>query len=144
MGDIKNLVNRYVRKYGTRDPFRLAEHLNICVQIGSLGCAGCYMFLKNHRYIFLDQDLEEWEQRQVMAHELGHAIMHRKLNCYFIRNKTFFSQSKIEKEANLFAAELLIPEEIIVEHQEYTSEQLARVAGYSEKLMELKLSSLHR
>ena len=141
-GDIKNLVNRYVHKYGTRDPFFLADRLNICVQIGSPGCAGCYMFLKNHRYIFLDQDLEEWEQKQVMAHELGHAIMHRKLNCYFIRNKTFFSQSKIEKEANLFAAELLIPEDVIIEHQEYTAELFARFTGYTETLVKLKLKGV--
>ena len=63
------------------------------------------MFLKNHRYIFLNQKLSKHELKMVMAHELGHAIMHRKENCYFIRNKTLMLTSKIEIEANTFAAE---------------------------------------
>lgn len=136
---IKELVQKYVNKYNTRNPFSLASILGIEVQIGTPGCAGCYMFLKNHRYIFLDQNLNEYEMLQVMAHELGHAIMHRKQNCYFIRNKTLLLNSKTEKEANCFAAELLIGDDIILEYQNYTTSQLSRLLGYEEKLIELRL-----
>ena len=138
---IKDLVILNVRKYGTRNPFELAEKMNIEVQLGNPGCAGCYMYLKKHRYIFLDQNLEEREMLQVMAHELGHAIMHRKQNCYFIRNKTLLLNSKTEREANLFAAELLIEDELIIEHQDYTIAQLARLTGYEEKLIELRVKN---
>jgi Zn-dependent peptidase ImmA (M78 family) len=96
------------------------------------------MFLKNHRYIFLNENLEESERRMVMAHELGHAILHRKENCYFIRNKTLLLTSKLEAEANIFAAELLIPDSLILENPGMTKSQLARLAGYSEKLMMFK------
>ena len=137
--DIKRLVNYYVRKFNTRDPYELAKCLNVEVQIGALGNqAGCYMFLKNHKCIFLNEDLEENEMRLVMAHELGHAIMHRKENCYFIRNKTLMLASKIEIEANTFAAELLIPDELIFEHPDMPADQLARLAGYNEKIMNFK------
>ena len=95
------------------------------------------MFLKNHRYIFLDQNLDEAESIQVMAHELGHAILHRKQNCYFIRNKTLFLNSKTEQEANLFAAELLIDDNIVLEHPDYTYTQISRLLKYEEKLVEL-------
>ena len=135
---IKELVRKLVNKYGTRNPFALADAMGIEVQVGNPGCAGCYMFLKNHRYIFLDQNLDEHEMIQVMAHELGHAIMHRKQNCYFIRNKTLLL-SKTEIQANMFAAELLISEEDIIEHQSYTIEQMSRVTGYDEKLIELRI-----
>lgn len=74
----------------------------------------------------------------VMAHELGHAIMHRKENCYFIRNKTLMLTSKIEIEANTFAAELLIPDELIFEHPDMPADQLARLAGYNEKVLNFK------
>lgn len=134
---IKEVVRRYTLKYNTRNPFQLAELLHIEVQIGTPGCAGCYMFLKNHRYIFLDQGLEEMELLQVMAHELGHAILHRKQNCYFIRNKTLLLNSKTELEANAFAAELLIDEDLISEHPDYTTSQLSRLMGYEERLVEL-------
>ncbi len=137
--DIKQLVTYYVKKFNTRNPYKLAECLNVEVQIGELGNqAGCYMFLKNHKCIFLNEDLEENEMRLVMAHELGHAIMHRKENCYFIRNKTLMLTSKIEIEANAFAAELLIPDELIFEHPDMPADQLARLAGYNEKIMDFK------
>gem|GEM_PF-108577 len=133
--DIKQLVNYYVKKFNTRNPYKLAECLNVEVQIGELGSqAGCYMFLKNHKCIFLNEDLEENEMRLVMAHELGHAIMHRKENCYFIRNKTLMLTSKLEIEANTFAAELLIPDEIIFENRQTTTEQLSRLLGYEQAL----------
>ena len=137
--DIRQLVNYYVRKFNTRNPYELAECLNVEVQIGALGSqAGCYMFLKNHKCIFLNEDLEENEMRLVMAHELGHAVMHRKENCYFIRNKTLLLNSKTEIEANTFAAELLIPDELIFEHPDMSGSQVARLAGYNEQIMRFK------
>lgn len=139
---IKKKVAYYVRKYNTRDPFRLANALNVEVQIGNTGsCSGCYMFLKNHRYIFLNQELEELEANMVLAHELGHAVMHRKQNCYFLREKTLLLPG-IEREANLFAAELLIPEETILEYPDYSIEQLARLLGYREQFVKIKLRNM--
>ena len=109
MGDIervKRLVAYYTRLYGTRNPFRLADCLGILYQVGECGNAGCYMFLKNHRYIFINCHLEGAEKLLVMAHELGHALLDRKANCYFIRNKTLLLNSRIERRANLFAAKI--------------------------------------
>ena len=138
--DIKKLVSYYVKKYNTRNPFELAEYLNIQVQIGSLGSrAGCYMFLKNHKCIFLNESLHENEKNMVMAHELGHAILHRKENCYFIKNKTLLLTSKNEIEANKFAIELLISDEFLTEHYYCTIEQLSRMTGYHKQLFELRL-----
>lgn len=136
---IKRLVAYYVRLLDTRDPFKIADSLGILYQLGDIGCSGCYMFLKNHRYIFLNQNLPEHELKMVMAHELGHAILHRKENCYFIKNKTLLLNSKNEIEANKFAAELLIPNEILLENWQFTTEQIARIIGYSEELVKLRL-----
>ncbi len=137
--DVKRLVAYYVRKFDTRNPFELAAHLNVEVQTGPLGSrAGCYMFLKNHKCIFLNEDLEAHERALVMAHELAHSIMHRKENCYFIRNRTLLLTSKMEIEANIFTAELLIPDDLIYTNPGMSSSQIARILGYDERIMEFK------
>lgn len=140
--DIEDLVAYYKRKAGTSDPFEISDFLHIQVQRGELGSrSGCYMYLKKHKCIFLNENLLEPEDKLVMAHELGHAIMHPKENCYFIKNKTLLLNSKNEIEANKFAAYLLIPNEIILENWQYTTEQLARLTGYNEELIKLRLES---
>lgn len=133
------MVTYYIRKCNTRNPFEIARHLNVEIAIGDLGNkAGCYMFLKNHKCVFLNENLIENEMMLVMAHELAHSIMHRKENCYFIRKYTLFLTSKVEIEANTFAAELLIPDELIYDNPGMTKQQLARIAGYDERIMEFK------
>lgn len=137
--DIKHLVAYYVKRFNTRNPFELAKNLNVEIQIGPLGSrAGCYMFLKNHKCVFLNEDLSDSDMQLVMAHELAHSILHRKTNCYFIRNKTLMLTSKIELEANQFAAELLIPDELIYDNPGMTKSQIAHLAGYDEKIMDFK------
>lgn len=143
--NIKHIVDYYAKKCGSRNPFDIADYLNIQIQIGQLGTpCGCYMFLKNHRCIFLNENLSENEMKLVMSHELGHAIMHRKLNCYFIRNNTLLLDSKIESEANAFAANLLIPDEILMENmdnQNCTLVYISRMLGYNQKLIELRMKT---
>jgi len=137
--NIKSIVSGHIRKFQTRDPFELADYLKIQYQIGPLGSiSGCYMYLKRHRCIFLNHQLCNQELKVVMAHELGHAVLHKHENCYFLRNKTLLSASKIENEANTFAAELLIPDSIIYENPGCTKEQLARMLGYSKALLQFK------
>lgn len=97
------------------------------------------MFLKNHRYIFLSNRLNNFDLKLVMAHELGHALLDRKANCYFIRNKTLLLNSKLERRANLFAAYLLIDDEMLVEYKGYTKEQFCNCTGYPKELIELRL-----
>lgn len=134
-------MSHYKRKFDTDNPFEIADNLGILYQFCDIDFEGCYMFIKNHRYIFIRKDLADSEMRMVMAHELGHAILHRKNNCYFIRNKTLLLNSKVEKEANLFASELLIPNEVILENYNCTIKQFSRITGYEEKLIELRLEN---
>lgn len=138
--DIERLVAYYVRKFNTRNPFDIAKCLNIELQVGPMGGkCGCYFFLKNHRCIFLNEDLTEIEMNVVMAHELGHAIMHRKQNCYFIKNKTLLLNSKTEMEANKFSAYLLINNDMLQEYSGFTQEQFCQCTGYPKELLELRL-----
>ena len=136
---IKKIVALCKRKIGTSDPFVIADQLGVLYQIGNCDHEGCYMFLKNHRYIFLSNKLDESELRLVMAHELGHALLDRKVNCYFIRNKTLLLNSRYERRANLFAAHLLIDDDALNEFAGYTEDQFCNCTGYPKELLELRL-----
>lgn len=137
---IKRLIAYCKKLYGTSDPFELAERMGILYQIGNCKHEGCYMFLKNHRYIFLSNNLDSSELRLVMAHELGHALLDRKANCYFIRNKTLLLNSRFERRANIFAAHLLIDESMLLDFAGYTKEQFCSCTGFPEELLELRLT----
>lgn len=129
------------RKFNTSDPFKLARALGIEVMICDIGSRlGCYMYLKRSKCIWINESLEGNERTFVMAHEVGHAILHPKENCYFLRNQTL-SNTKIEREANTFAVEFLIPDDVILEAKAngYTVDQLSRILGYEKELIELRL-----
>lgn len=136
---VKRLVAYCSKKCGTSDPFEIADQLGILYQIGNCEHEGCYMFLKNHRYIFLSNRLDRTELNLVMAHELGHALLDRKANCYFIRNKTLLLVSKLERRANLFAAYLLISDDMLQDYTGYTQDQFCQCTGYPKELIELRL-----
>lgn len=132
MGDrerIKRIVAYYTKICETYDPFKIAQQLKMEVQFGPLGeYAGCYLFIKNHRCIFINECLEGEELLFVMAHELGHSILHRRLNCYFLRNHTYLN-SRLEKEANLFSAYMVITDDFLLEHEDYSCEDIAELYG---------------
>lgn len=144
MGErIKRLVAYYKRLYKTDDPYELADYLHIVLIRRPLGTlAGCYMYMKKNKVIFLNSELPDDNfARIVMAHELGHAVLHPRENCYFMKHKTLLLTSKIERQANLFAAEWLISDEMLKDYEgcTVTVEQFARCRGVHEDLVRLKL-----
>jgi Zn-dependent peptidase ImmA (M78 family) len=75
----------------------------------------------------------------VCAHELGHLFLHKNTNAIFMDTYTQFNTDKFEIEANKFAMELLISDDFLLEHQEFTTTQISRMLGYSEELIKLRL-----
>lgn len=139
---IKRLVNYYVKLTGTRDPANIARFLGITIAILPLGnIAGNYKLINRKRWIFINEDIPVNSTffKIVLAHELGHAIFHRKENCAFIKNQTLLLTSGIEKEANTFAAYLLLSDDLLQEYSDFTKEQLCQSTGYPRELLELRL-----
>ena len=137
--DIRNLVQSLVRKYNTRNPFEILRQKNVILVYASLnGVRGFYQYFQRNHIIYIDENLSDSEKRFVCAHELGHMLLHKKAHALFMDTHTFFNTEKYEVEANTFAAELLIPDELIFEHPDMPADQLARLAGYNEKIMNFK------
>ena len=137
--DILRLVDSLVRKYNTRNPFEIINNLNVIVVFYPLkGVKGFYQYFQRNNIIYIDNNLSEAEQKVVCAHELGHMFLHKKCNAIFMDSRTHFVTNKYENEANTFAAELLISDEIIIENPGMTKNQIARLTGYDEKIMEFK------
>ena len=96
------------------------------------------------KQIHINQNLNKCDAKFTCAHELGHAILHPNASTPFLRSKTFLSVDKLEIEANTFAVDLLIPDDTIVEiveNRNYTTEQMARLLGYSQELIKLRMKT---
>lgn len=142
--NIKEIVNTLVKKYKTCNPFELADYLDCIVIVTNLekSIRGFYQYFKRNKIIYINANLSENEQRIVCAHELGHAVLHTKLNVLFLENNTYFKKNKYEFEANTFAAELLIEGEILQEYQSLTIDQIAASENLPKSLIELKFKDL--
>ncbi|WP_337659239.1 ImmA/IrrE family metallo-endopeptidase [Eisenbergiella tayi] len=140
MDKIMDTVQKLIRKTGTNDPFRIASFLNIPVLFEELGSIyGYYNMVLKMKQIHINQELTEFEQIYTCSHELGHAIMHPKANTQFLRNSTLLSVDKLEREANIFALDLRIGDDILIEHCQYSTSQLSIMLGYSEELIKMRI-----
>lgn len=143
--DIKKKIQRLIRKYKTNDPFELCDYLNISIIFVALPeeIKGIYQLYKNIRTIYINNSLGHREQKVVCSHELGHAILHRKMNIVFLEKYTLFSGDKFEIEADEFAAELLIPDHDM-KHYYGTGDTIQKVAedtSTNTYLVELKIKN---
>lgn len=142
MKNIPLRVKNLVKKYGTRDPFLLASCLNLNVKFleYSDNTKGYYIKVGKNKFIIINSNLTEDEKRVVLAHEIGHAVMHSSKEIHFLRENTLFPKGRHENEANKFAAELLIDLNSIDKCyiEELSLEQLARFMMVPKELIELK------
>ena len=140
--NIHGLAESIVKKYHTRNPFEIIKERNVILVYAPLiDVRGFYQYFQRNHIIYIDENLSTSEKKFVCAHELGHMLMHKKTNAVYMDTKTCFNTNKYEIEANTFAAELLIPDEIIQENCNLTTEQLSHLLGYEQSLIELRLKS---
>jgi Zn-dependent peptidase ImmA (M78 family) len=136
---VKNLV----RKYGTRNPEKLAKELGIeIIKKPFNRTMGFFKKELRRKFIVVNSSLSEDLQQIIIAHELGHALLHSADTAIFMHEYTFFSRGKYEVEANKFAAELLIDEKDLDKHyiENMGIDQLACYYGVPRELVEYKFN----
>lgn len=134
-------VRHLIRKHETRDPHRIAEYLGIYViyKTYSLNTKGFFIKTLRNKFIVVNNKLSEDERKIVLAHELGHAVLHSSAPIHFIREYTLFPVGSYEEEANIFAAELLIDDADIEELKYCPASYIAAALGVNENLVKYKL-----
>ena len=87
---------------------------------------GYYTQIKRIKFILINSNLSELEKRFVVAHELGHAILHSKISTPCLMHLKNINDIKIEFEANKFAVQLLIDGS----HKDYYIEDKFKIMEY--------------
>lgn len=113
--NIKGRVKNLVKKWGTKNPYKLCKYLKIEILYMDLGeIKGIYKKTLTNKFIVINENLSEFCQMVVLAHELGHALLHHSKEIQTLKDYDLFPKynNQMEIEANTFAAELLPDENI--------------------------------
>ncbi len=144
--DLKININKPV------DLYLIADKLNIVVRKQKIksGILGACKAIGLKRLVILDPDIcNEGRERFTLAHEIGHIILRHGVHC--CRAEDFYWNSRrpsIEQDANLFAAEILMPTlslAVIARNNDITMglvEKLAYERNVSITAMAIKLVKL--
>ena len=139
--DVKKVVHQLITKYGTDDPFRLAQEKNIQILYGDLGGKlGNYLKYKRSKFIIIDNvRTPEWMLYFVCAHELGHALCTPNDNTQWLKTYTMsINADRVEHIANEFAVELLLNDDLIFNNPEISIYDLANNRGIPRQFIKLK------
>ena len=152
MKHIIEKANEIREKYGIDDLELLASKLGAEVVQLPLGRIIKEMYIEDEGVIVVDPNLHPYKKRHLIAHGLAHHLFHRKSRVnYFIEDKNDYLNNWLlrehEKEAEVFAAYLLIPEDKLnaILQQEWVKEspnpisELAEEFQVSENFMRKRL-----
>lgn len=133
-------VQKLIKRYKTRDPYTICEFKNIAILYDDLepDVRGFYQYYKRKSIIHLNTNIREELQRVVLAHELGHAILHKDYNCIFLSRHTYMTKDIYERQANSFAAELLLPQDVPTQYVNMSYQNLAAIYRVPVELVMMK------
>lgn len=115
-------AQRIYRRYGVRDPFQIIDgaanwKLWYTSAFGKDGLKGFATIQNQFKYIVINSCLEREDQRIIAAHEMGHIVRHEaQLRICPMRDMELYrNDGKLEREANIFAADLLLDDDEVME-----------------------------
>jgi len=147
---IQKEARRLVRQCDTRDPFQIAMELGIHVlfDYDFKALKGMYKVIQRSRFIFINGNLSDRNQRMVCAHELGHDRFHGNLAKTVALQEfiLYDMRSRPEYEANIFASELLIDDADIFSlvEKEYDIYHMSGELGEDMNLILIKIDELRK
>lgn len=145
---IINTVEKLVKKHHSRDPYELCKLLGIKIHYYNMEkkLKEFFFYQSRQNNIVIDSNVNEVLERILVAHELGHAILHTKIAMMkgFQEMEVLDGGSQEEDEANFFAAELLLEDEKVLEClSEHSFFETAKILYVPAALLDYKFSLLH-
>ena len=146
---IYDSVQSKIKKSRTRNPFTIAEDNGIMLIFDSNlnKMKGMYTIIKRNRIIIINDNMPERMQQIVCAHELGHDALHRQFaKDGGLREFMLYDmKSRPEYEANMYAADLLLDDEEVMELAKdgYDMQQVAGMLNTDINLIGLKMASMN-
>lgn len=147
--EIVKIVNRLIKRCGTRNPYKVADELGIHILYRDFTKQrGAYKVILKNRFIFLQNGLHPVIEQIVLWHEIGHDVLHRKeaITAGGFKEFNIFDmrENRMEYEANIFASQASLPDDAILEYIEngYDIQQIARAMNSDINLIALKVDTL--
>lgn len=143
------LVQELINKFKTHNIYELCDCLDIDIMPVYLGdeTYGMSQVNKRIRMIHINTLTPNELIEFVIAHELGHILMHPDFNTPFLKIGTIGVVNKIEREANEFATALLLQKLNLDDYDCLTVQQTNAICSipkemtyYSEKFLKLSIS----
>ena len=133
---IKKQVTDLANRVGTYDPAELCRRIGIVTAKCELpdNTRGFCITLKSGSAIMVNRNLNANQEKTCIAHELGHLVLHRNMNYMFLSQNTLMVTGKYEREANIFAAHLLLGQ--VTDREGYTVQQLSKKLNLPEYAVE--------
>ncbi len=117
-------ARRLSMEHGTANPAEIAEKMGIEILTLPLrNIPGLCATFGHRKFIGVSADLRGMQRRLVIAHELGHLVLHPKGSFAFIIENTQF-YGRFEYQANLFAIALCLGSEVAL--SQWAKEAAAR------------------
>lgn len=139
---IEKAVDKLVNKYNTVSPKELCDFMNIRIIKCDLpnNINGFFMNNRGQIIIVIDNDLNDVIKNKVIAHELGHIVLHNNLNIASLKLNTYMYPQKFEKEADIFATYLLLKNENInYDYDSMTIDNISSLIGISVEIINICL-----
>lgn len=147
----KQFLSKYKLKERKINLNTVARFLNIKIIQETLpkNISGVFFREGKHLFIYINDNHPEQRQRFSIAHEIGHYLVHSTSAFNFGREEQFFLRAKgifspDEVDANQFAAELLMNEELLTKdfYEDASLESLAKKYDVSMEAMNYRLINL--
>lgn len=112
--NVENKLNDLLNEFKTSNVKEIADHLDISIQYQNFKAKTLdsrLMIVDSKGYIFVRSDLDCAYENFLIAHELGHYVLHfdKDISFNFLRR---VYKTRLEREANEFAYRLLLNDEL--------------------------------